>query len=110
VDAKRHAEEWVAYYGTPDTQCAEDWWIRGLETARAWLRLATCDSASQQEVSSLLATAKANQRKGSGWYFMARSIYSWAKEVGHDVPPPEDFFDSQGKGGSRSWRKGGLSR
>jgi len=71
VEARRQAEEWVAYYANCDIQFAKDSWIRGLETAQEWLRLTKSASVSQHEVSSLLATAKANQHDGSGWGIMA---------------------------------------
>ena len=93
LDARRHAEEWVAYYDNCDIQFAKDWWIRGLETAREWLRLTQSGSVSQQEVSSILATAKANQHNGSGWGIMAVLIYSWAQQTGREIPLREDYFD-----------------
>ena len=93
MEATRRAEEWVAYYANCDIQFAKDWWIRGLETAQEWLRLTKSASVSQQEVSSLLATAKANQHNGSGWGIMALLMYSWAKQSGHEVPPLEDYLD-----------------
>ncbi len=84
MEARRQAEELVAYYANCDIQFqfAKDWWIRGLETAQEWLRLTTSASVSQHEVSSLLATAKANQHNGSGWGLMALLMYSWAKQSG----------------------------
>jgi len=93
VDARRRAENWVAYYANGDTQFAEDWWIKGLETAQEWLRLTQSASVSQQDVSSLLATAKANHLKGSGWAVMALQIHSWARQTGHNAQPAADFFD-----------------
>lgn len=96
-DARRCAEEWVAYYNNCDPQFAKDWWIRGLETAQEWLRLTQSASVSQREVSSILATAKANQHNGSGWAIMALLIRSWAKQTGHKVPPREDFFPTSGR-------------
>jgi hypothetical protein len=93
MEARPHAAWWVAYYDNCDIQFAKGWWIRGLETAHEWLRLTQSVWVSQQEVSSVLATAKANQQNGSGWGIMARLLYSWAQQTGHKIPPPEDFFD-----------------
>ncbi len=93
MEARRRAEEWVAYYTNCDIQFAKDWWIRGLQTAQQWLRLTNSASVSPHEVSSLLATAKDNQHNGSGWGMMALLIYSWAKQSGHEAPPLEDYLD-----------------
>lgn len=84
----------MAYYGQCDPEFAQDWWLRGLETARHWLRMTQSPTVSEQEVSALLAVAKTHWRdSGSAFELMAIAIYSWADENGHKVPPFEDFFD-----------------
>lgn len=88
------AEWFVAYYEQCDPEFAEAWWLRGLETARQWLRMTQSTTVSEEEVSALLAVAKTHWREsGSVWELMAISIYSWAEKNGHTVPPIEDFFD-----------------
>ncbi len=93
MDARQQAQHWVRYYSNCDPQFAKDWWLAGLQAAHKWLQLVESPSVSQDEVASLLATAKANQRNGSGWSIMALLIYSWAKETGHSVPSHEEFFE-----------------
>lgn len=94
MDHACSAEWFVAYYGRCDPEFAQDWWRHGLDTARQWLRMTQSATVSEQEVSSLLAVAKTHWREsGSAWDLMAMSIYSWAEENGHTVPPIEDFFD-----------------
>ena len=93
MDARQQAQDWVRYYSNCDPQFAKDWWLAGLEAAQTWLQLVASPSTSQDEVVSLLATAKANRRNGSGWSVMAVLIYSWAKESGHSVPSHEEFFE-----------------
>src|SRR5690242_6399159 len=99
MDARQHAQWWVSYYSNCDPQFAKDWWQAGLQAARKWLQVVESPSVSQDEVVSLLATAKVNQRNGSSWSTMAISIYSWAKETGHPVPSHDEFFD-------HPWRTG----
>jgi hypothetical protein len=94
IEARRQAARWVAYYEHCDIQFARDWWLRGLDTSKHWLRVTQSHSVSEQEVSVLLAAAKADHGNGSGWGLMATGIYFWAKALGHKVPPVEEFFRS----------------
>ena len=93
MDARQHAQQWVTYYSDCDPQFANDWWLAGLQAAHKWLQLVESPSVSQDEVVSLLATARANQLNGSGWSIMAVLIYRWAKETGHSVPSLAEFFE-----------------
>jgi hypothetical protein len=92
LDSLRLAEEMVAYYERFADELACEPWIAGMQAAQEWRRLITSDSVSQQEVFDLLTTAKSNQFNGTGWCFMARWVYDWARGAGHDVPPREEFF------------------
>jgi hypothetical protein len=92
-DPSAPAKWYVWYYERCDPEFAADWWLRGLESARQWLRMTQSATVSAQDVSSLLAVAKADQQSGTVWNLMAMSIYFWAEKNGHHVPPIENFFD-----------------
>lgn len=92
ADARHRAKALLARFQGRDPKEEEDWWLRGLETAREWLRLIESPSASQEEVTSLVAVAKANQRRNAAWNYMAMYIWRWADDMGYTVPMPEDYW------------------
>ena len=92
VDRRQQAQSFVTYYSYCDQQFAADWWLAGLRAANKWLQFVESPSVAQDEVASLLDTAKANQRSGTMWAMMAVLIYRWAEETGYKVPSPKEFF------------------
>jgi hypothetical protein len=70
-------------------------WLKGLETAKHWLRLIDTDERSQADLEQLLGIAHANRYRSSAWMSLASYIHEWVGEKGLAVPIYEDFFDGK---------------
>lgn len=101
MTSREHAEMSIKYFRRLASQSDPEVWERGLDAAQEWLRLIDAVSVSPTEVSAFIGVIHANRYRTSGWYDLALGVYHWARTNGFSVPPPEDFWSSEGLPGIR---------
>ena len=92
VEARRHAEDLVNYFGRVAHENSQEVWRKGLSTAQEWLRLIDAENVSQAELSKFIGIVHANRFRSSGWHDLALGAYNWVLAKGSPVPPVEEFF------------------
>lgn len=96
MDAREHAEKSVQYFARIIQKNNQEVWQKGLNTAQEWLRLIDEENPGPDELSAFLGVIHANRYRTSGWFGLARGAYNWVNTKGIPIPPPEQFFSSEG--------------
>jgi len=72
-----------------------DHWIRGFHLAEKWLKIFDNNSATQEDIDSLMGELRSEFWPGTGWCEMTAKFWFWAKDKGYIVPDLQDVYKDQ---------------